>query len=36
MRFKGVYGIYNVIFYWYILKNVLIVLFLYSCNNTFI
>ena len=36
MRFKGVCGIYGVTFYRYILKDVLTVLFLHLCDNTFI
>ena len=36
MRFKGVCGIYGIAFYWYILKDILTVLFLYLCNNIFI
>ena len=36
MRFKGVCGIYGVVFYWYILEDILTVFFLHLCNDIFI
>ena len=36
MCFKGMYGIYDIIFYWYILEDVLTVLFLHLCDDIFI